>query len=111
MDLLDVLSFAVVSVLLATLITLRNTDRKILSENITQERAKWESKIRLKYQLALTRRPFAPAIQEQVLPCESATIAEATFDQTIKDEIGSAPELITCAQRGQSTSAFLTSER
>ncbi|VVO65167.1 hypothetical protein [Pseudomonas fluorescens] len=84
MDLFDVLSSAVVSVLVAALITLRTTDRKIQIESITQERAKWEEKIRGKSQLALTRRPVAPSIPEQYLPCESATIAEAMSDPTDK---------------------------
>ncbi|MNY59606.1 hypothetical protein D3C86_1960720 [compost metagenome] len=84
MDLLDILSSAVVSVLVAALITLRTSDRKIQIENITQERAKWEEKIRGKSQLALTRRLVAPSIPEQCLPCESATIAKATSAQTNK---------------------------
>ena len=84
MDLLDILSSAVISVLVAALITLRTTDRKVRIENITQERAKWEEKVRGKSQLALTRRPVEPSIPKQYLPCESATIAEAISDPTDK---------------------------
>ena len=84
MDLLDILSSAVISVLVAALITLRTTDRKIRIENITQERAKWEEKIRGKSQLTLTRRPGETSIPKQHLPCESVTISEAMSDPTDK---------------------------
>ncbi|WP_047529134.1 hypothetical protein [Pseudomonas sp. 11/12A] len=84
MDLLDILSSAVISVLVAALITLRTIDRKVRIENITQERAKWEEKIRGKSQLTLTRRPGETSIPKQYLPCESATIGEAMSDPTDK---------------------------
>lgn len=84
MDLLDILSSVVISILVAALITLRTTDRKVRIENITQERAKWEEKIRSKSQLALTRSPIAPTMPKQYLSCEPATIVEETSDPTDK---------------------------
>jgi hypothetical protein len=46
MDLTPLLSSAVVAALVAALVTLRTTERRIQIENITQERAKWRDKIR-----------------------------------------------------------------
>lgn len=46
MDLSPILTSAVVSALIAGLVTLRSSERKIQIENITQERAKWREKIR-----------------------------------------------------------------
>ena len=77
MDLLDILSSAVVTVLVVVLIALRRTDRKIPIEDIPQERAKCEEKVRGKSRSALTRRPLAPSIPEPYVPRESATVAEA----------------------------------
>lgn len=47
----EFLSSAVVSALVAALVTLRTSERKIQIENITQERAKWREKIRANAQL------------------------------------------------------------
>lgn len=46
MELSTVLTSAVVAALIAGLISLRSSERKIQIENITQERAKWREKIR-----------------------------------------------------------------
>lgn len=46
MTLVELLSSAVVSALVAGLVTLRTSERKIEIENITQERARWRDKIR-----------------------------------------------------------------
>ena len=46
MDLAPFLTSAVVAALVAGLVTLRGSERKIQIENITQERAKWREKIR-----------------------------------------------------------------
>jgi len=46
MDLDTVLGSGVVAGLVAGLVTLRSSERKIQIENITQERAKWREKIR-----------------------------------------------------------------
>ena len=46
MDLTPFLTSAVVAALVAGLVTLRSSERKIQIENITQERAKWREKIR-----------------------------------------------------------------
>jgi hypothetical protein len=46
MDLAPFLTSAVVAALVAGLVTLRSTERKIQIENTTQERAKWREKIR-----------------------------------------------------------------
>ena len=46
MDFAQFLSSAVVAALVAALVALRTTERRIQIENITQERAKWRDKIR-----------------------------------------------------------------
>lgn len=46
MNLVEFLSSAVVSAIVAGLVTLRTSERKIEIENITKERAKWREKIR-----------------------------------------------------------------
>jgi hypothetical protein len=46
MDFSTVLASGVVSALIAGLVSLRTSERKIQIENITQERAKWREKIR-----------------------------------------------------------------
>ncbi|WP_440088888.1 hypothetical protein [Pseudomonas fragariae (ex Marin et al. 2024)] len=47
MTLTELLSSAVVSAMVAALVTLRSSERKIEIENVTQERAKWRERIRL----------------------------------------------------------------
>ncbi len=44
----ELFSSAVLSAMVAALVTLRSSERKIEIENVTQERAKWRDKIRLK---------------------------------------------------------------
>lgn len=53
MDLAPFLTSAVVAALVAGLVTLRSSERKIQIENITQERAKWREKIRVNALLVL----------------------------------------------------------
>ena len=43
----ELFSSAVLSAMVAALVTLRSSERKIEIENVTQERAKWREKIRL----------------------------------------------------------------
>lgn len=43
----ELFSSAVLSAMVAALVTLRSSERKIEIENVTQERAKWRDKIRL----------------------------------------------------------------
>jgi len=47
MTIAELLSSVVVSAIVAALVTLRSSERKIEIENVTQERAKWRDKIRL----------------------------------------------------------------
>lgn len=48
MDLATVLASGVVAALVSGLVSVRNNERKIIIENITQERTKWREKIREK---------------------------------------------------------------
>jgi hypothetical protein len=48
MDFVNILTSGVVAALVSGLIALRNNERKIVVENVTQERTKWRDKIREK---------------------------------------------------------------
>lgn len=48
MDLATVLTSGVLAAVVSGLVALRNSERKIVIENITQERTKWRDKIREK---------------------------------------------------------------
>lgn len=48
MDFTAILSSSVIGGLVASLVSLRSSERRIQIENVTQERAKWREKIRLK---------------------------------------------------------------
>ncbi len=88
MDLLDILSSAVVTVLVVVLIALRRTDRKIPIEDIPQERAKWEEKVRGKSRSALTRRPLAPSFQNRMCLANLQPSPRPHRSQAIKHNAG-----------------------
>lgn len=105
LDLTVFLSSSVVGGLIAGLVALRSNERNIQIENVTQERAKWREKIRMK----------SVEVYEAVTSSNSNKISQLhlefslnlnPFDQEDKDILSVVKELQNCEKQGVKLTEF-----
>lgn len=91
MTLVELLSSAVVSSLVAALVTLRSGERKIEIENVTQERAKWRDKVRL----------TALQVHQAAVAGDLLKVAELhlTFELILNPNDGEDNQLLGCIKK------------